>query len=139
MVMEPMAETSVGVREGVEREKFRGGVKRLGGVKRKREDDGGVGAEGKGLGEERERKKKKVRGQKGPNPLSVKKPKKVDKAINGVEAVPKRTDLEDAPREGESEQGKEGVGQKRKRRRKHKSGGVDGGSQQDDGGSDLNS
>ena len=140
MVMEPMAETSVGVREGVEREKFRGGVKRLAGVKRKREDAGEPGdGERKGSGEEGERKKRKVRGSKGPNPLSVKKPKKADKGAIGVGNVLTRTDTEDAPQEEEGEQGEEGIGQKRKRRRKHKAGGMDSGTQREGGGDELDS
>ncbi|KAL9634839.1 MAG: hypothetical protein Q9164_003837 [Protoblastenia rupestris] len=85
MVMEPMAEGSTAVREGVERGKFRSGLRGRTAVqpgKRKREEevrdqDNGAGVEGG----EREKKTKKVQGAKGPNPLSVKKPKKeMDKA-----------------------------------------------------------
>lgn len=90
MVMEPMAEGSAGVREGVEREKFRSGIRgRVAGLgKRKRGDEEGSDVEGgKGDGqsrddtavggEEKAAKKKRVKGPKGPNPLSVKKAKKV--------------------------------------------------------------
>ena len=86
MIMEPMAESSVNVREGIEQGKFRTGLRgRVSGMgaKRKREDEGS-GAEGREAkvagdeeeAEERPTKKKKVRGPKGPNPLSMKKPKK---------------------------------------------------------------
>ena len=92
MIMEPMAESSVSVREAIERGKFRTGLRGRefgGGAKRKREKEeegsDAVGnkartTEGADLGEERALKKKKMRGLKGPNPLSVKKPKieKVD-------------------------------------------------------------
>ena len=89
MVMEPMAEGSIGVREGVERGKFRAGLKgrNISGVKRKREAEDEVDTDtvaGSGdappLGGddkvEKVVKKRKARGPKGPNPLSVKKPKK---------------------------------------------------------------
>lgn len=89
MVMEPMAEGSVGVREGVERGKFRAGLKgrNPGGVKRKRDaedevDKGKVtpsqdrAPPGGEDSVERVVKKRKARGPKGPNPLSMKKAKK---------------------------------------------------------------
>ena len=70
----------------MEREKFRSGLKTRGtglvGKRKRDEDDGGaVGGESQEVeriieGDERARKKKKVKGPKGPNPLSVKKPKK---------------------------------------------------------------
>ncbi|KAL9598922.1 MAG: hypothetical protein Q9219_004188 [cf. Caloplaca sp. 3 TL-2023] len=91
MILEPMAESTVGVKEGIEREKFRTGLRaRVG--KRKRDSEEGRGAEnenenedqtegiiadGEGrAGEEKATKSKKTRGPKGPNPLSVKKSKK---------------------------------------------------------------
>lgn len=89
MVMEPMAESSVGVREGMERGKFRSGLRAKGhavGSKRKRENS--IDAEpvdaqdGSGVNDANSsdgqpvRKKKKLRGPKGPNPLSIKKSKK---------------------------------------------------------------
>ena len=87
MVMEPMAVSSVGVREGLERGKFRMGLRGKGqavSLKRKREDSSEEGdAENSkilngdnGAAEEKAPKKKKIRGPKGPNPLSVKKPRK---------------------------------------------------------------
>lgn len=86
MVMEPMAAGSVNVREGMEREKFRSGLKTRGtgvvGKRKRSEDDGGpIAGEDDGSksiteGDERVGKKKRMKGPKGPNPLSVKKPKK---------------------------------------------------------------
>ena len=87
MVMEPMAEGSVGVRDGIERSKFRSGLRGKGSLslgKRKRGEDEGSDVsvtEGKqvnsgGRGDEKAAIKKKMKGPKGPNPLSVKKPKR---------------------------------------------------------------
>ena len=86
MVMEPMAAGSVHAREGIEREKFRSGLKTRGtGVlgKRKLNEDGkvpvaGESQEAKSIaeGDERAGKKRRTKGPKGPNPLSVKKSKK---------------------------------------------------------------
>lgn len=87
MIMEPMAQGSVGAREGIEREKFKSGLKSrpstLGKRKRDDEEDSESGSPIVGNGmperagrEEKEIKKRKSRGPKGPNPLSVKKPKK---------------------------------------------------------------
>lgn len=81
MVMEPMADSSVGVREGIEREKLRKGLRANGhaaGVKRKRSehsdvDVGDMQDSGSHEPEEGKALKKKMRGPKGPNPLSVKK------------------------------------------------------------------
>ena len=87
--MEPMADGSVSVKQGIDRGKFRTGLrdKEAEARKRKREDDSGQGnAESvdkvTALSDEQEEgvegpvKKKRIRGPKGPNPLSVKKPKK---------------------------------------------------------------
>ena len=86
MVMEPMAAGSVNAREGMEKEKFRNGLKTRGtglvGKRKRNENDGDAiareGQEAKSVteGGERAEKKRKVKGPKGPNPLSVKKPKK---------------------------------------------------------------
>ncbi len=85
MVMEPMSEGSIGVRENTEKEKFRQGLRgRVAGLgKRKRSDEDREdvpdidGAERGAIvdGEERNMKKQRTRGLKGPNPLSVKKSK----------------------------------------------------------------
>lgn len=89
MVMEPMADGSVSVKQGIDRGKFRMGLrdKKAEIRKRKREEDishenGEPADTPTALNEEREGgmegtiKKKRIRGPKGPNPLSVKKPKK---------------------------------------------------------------
>ncbi|KAL2059301.1 hypothetical protein ABVK25_000593 [Lepraria finkii] len=87
MVMEPMAEGSMGVREDIERSKFSSGLRGRGAGllgKRKRGED-----EGPDVHVRKDKpvtsipevdktavKKKKAKGPKGPNPLSVKKAKK---------------------------------------------------------------
>lgn len=84
MVMEPMSEGSAGVREGTEREKFRSGIRgRLGGLKRKRDDEelDGPNTNERVEGKASEKSenlalRRKTRGPKGPNPLSVKKAKR---------------------------------------------------------------
>ena len=87
MVMEPMAESTVGAREGLERSKFRSGLRGRGAVllgKRKRETediDSHVDLAKESVSAEEitglTPKKKRTRGPKGPNPLAVKKSKKV--------------------------------------------------------------
>lgn len=148
MVMEPMADSSEGVREGMERGKFRSGLRSkrdsTGVSKRKRDDDGdGASVDGRMVsGEadgERVAKKKRIRGPKGPNPLSVKKAKakKVTDTptqaaretdvvkVAGIEA-PTHTqpdpvvDIVVAPSHEAQE-----APSKRKRKRKHKSGGLE--------------
>ncbi|KAL8865099.1 MAG: hypothetical protein Q9174_007071, partial [Haloplaca sp. 1 TL-2023] len=145
MVLEPMAEGSIGVKVGAERDKFRTGL-RAKGTKRKRvgEDDvapgdestgGGVARDGSNVdggkdAEEPAKKKKKARGQKGPNPLSVKKPKK-EKEDAESEHVADRAPSGILPGEGledgvdiieEDSEGAQAPSGKRKRRRKHKPG-----------------
>lgn len=134
MVMEPMAEGSVGVREGVEREKFRAGLKgRVGKRKRGDDDEGREGDHSMAHGETAETKKKRVRGPKGPNPLSVKKAKKVkmeeppmgDNEQDAREVVTPNANEERTTavavdiREGPSDES-QNLPTKRKRRRKHK-------------------
>ena len=96
MIMEPMAERSIGVREGLERSKFRSGLKArgMGSLgKRKRADEGSdLDAEREKeasdvveTGENAVEKKKKVKGPKGPNPLAMKKSKKVTPANESSE------------------------------------------------------
>ena len=85
MVMEPMSGGSIGVRESAEKEKFRQGLRgrAAGSGKRKRDEEGSEGGgggkdEGNAVavnGEGGGSKKKRKRGPKGPNPLSVRKPK----------------------------------------------------------------
>ena len=96
MVMEPMAEGSVGVRDGIERSKFRSGLRGKGSLllgKRKRgeDEDSDVNeTEGKEAnsgvgGDEKAAIKKKTKRPKGPNPLSVKKPKREASSIPRTE------------------------------------------------------
>jgi len=144
MVMEPMSEGSVGVREGVERGKLRGGVRGKGvGVgdeggmgKRKRGEEGWGENEVEEGKEEGERKKRRVRGPKGPNPLSVKKPKRKGEGEGGREKVGKLSEDTTASR-GDERPGevkerrdmdgadggelRDSAGTKKKRKRKHKS------------------
>ncbi len=147
MVMEPMAAGSVSAREGMEREKFRSGLKTRGtglvGKRKRNEDEGdlvaGEDQEAKSIteGDERAGKRKKTKGPKGPNPLSVKKPKKAtvgdqqeesgregrpDEALgysnageSNVEKNVSAVDILDGPRN--KTQDREA---KRKRKRKHK-------------------
>ena len=91
MIMEPMAGTTAITREREEKAKFRAGIKtKGGGEKRKREDE--LGAKegvvvGAGQGEPPVKKKKKEWGKKGPNPLSVKKPKKKEVRVTEAHLV----------------------------------------------------
>ena len=128
MVMEPMADSSIGVKEGMERGKLRGGLKGKA-EKRKREDeekgaDNVNGAGSGSKGEEGERKKKRPWGLKGPNPLSVKKPKKErprsDTIVNGDREAD-QTLKNNVTRESILEE-TQNPPAKKKRRRKHKSG-----------------
>lgn len=110
MIMEPMADASVQLREHDEISKFRAGLKGRGSgsLKRKREEDvdGGSVPEAK--------KKSKAPGPKGPNPLSMMKSKR------------KKTDESARPKDPEIGQDagqKDGDGEdqvKKKRKRKHK-------------------
>ena len=95
MIMEPMADSSIGVREGLERSKFRSGLKARGTGslgKRKRGDEishSDVAREEAGdvaeNGENSVEKKKKIKGPKGPNPLAVRKSKKATPANENSE------------------------------------------------------
>jgi U3 small nucleolar RNA-associated protein 23 len=132
MIMEPMAGATSENRDREERGKFRTGLKRGGGgLKRKREDhdDGEEGGAGTGTGasdgeaqaEASKPKNKTVKGPKGPNPLSVKKPKK--KSTQEGDTTRHSGSKREAPGEGPMEQRDAGSGAKRKRIRKHKSAG----------------
>lgn len=152
MILEPMAERTVGVKEGIEREKFRTGLRAKPG-KRKREPEGEdededelarerleheeaefVDGEDKENGEKTV-KKKKSRGPKGPNPLSIKKAKKEKPRTEGAlkdTALPALADGETTDRPDNemtvierTADGAESSMGKRKRRRKHKSGQLD--------------
>ena len=122
MVMEPMGRGSEMAKEGVEREKLREGIVVRGGRKRKQERD-----EEQGEGGEREVKKRKVRGLKGPNPLSVMKPKKrmgegpVVRKLEG-EGEGGGGEIVQAVTEGSTAGGEQTLLVKKKRKRKHKAG-----------------
>ncbi|KKZ62170.1 hypothetical protein EMCG_03308 [[Emmonsia] crescens] len=133
MILEPLSNSSEGVREGVERGKLRTGVTKTVAGKRKR-DDGEEGEEG--LEEDRSAatKEKKPKKVKGPNPLSMKKPKNKakpssggggsgegneDKRLAEVEQQPAH-DSKDGNTKEPSNGGGESTG-KTKRKRRHKS------------------
>ena len=80
-----MADSSKDVRLGVEKEKLRAGIKAKP-QKRKRSDveEADKPAAADGQDQEGERKRRKTKGPKGPNPLSVKKPKKKELVNLGV-------------------------------------------------------
>ncbi|KAL8967614.1 MAG: hypothetical protein Q9197_005340 [Variospora fuerteventurae] len=142
MIMEPMAETTIGVKEGMEREKFRTGLRGRP-TKRKRDhdedkqagnDDHSNKEDGDDAGgDEKAKKRSKARGPKGPNPLSVKKPRKEGLGPHGsdsaIAALPLKEPedtvqmvddiIEHKPESGQSPPGK------RKRKRKHKPGKLD--------------
>ncbi|KAL8732683.1 MAG: hypothetical protein Q9166_002659 [cf. Caloplaca sp. 2 TL-2023] len=145
MVLEPMAERTVGVKEGIEREKFRTGLRgKPGKRKREPEDDPEAaedGQEGKGdlvNGEDKENtempvKKRKARGPKGPNPLSVKKAKKEKVKVGEVDVensvltggelgVELKIEASIIDRAADGAPAPSG---KRKRKRKHKPGQLD--------------
>ncbi len=131
MIMEPMTSATEDLRSREERDKFRAGLKgkrgAAAGVKRKRDDEDEAGEAGESRGgppsagddAPQKDKTKKTRGPKGPNPLSVKKPKKAAAVqTNGV-----RSSQEESDRPGDARaQPAEGLesGVKRKRKRKHK-------------------
>lgn len=141
MIMEPMADSSLGAREGFEKGKFRTGIRGKGpnaGQKRKRDSsDGSEGEdnddpgptpveESAGSGEV-PAKKKKAKGLKGPNPLSIKKSQK-DKPAKESNIPESRSQDEEGQSATDTPNiieaiDQEGGGQalKRKRKRKHKS------------------
>lgn len=150
MVMEPMAEASLSAREGFEKGKFRAGIRgnhQGVGMKRKREDrssddeiendktqgdkESDTTAELNGA----QKKRKKTRGPKGPNPLSVKKSRKIEEkppasskdgaqmtlAVKDADSDPVAVD--DVPNiieHSRNESQAVSAERKRKRKRKHK-------------------
>ncbi|OOQ91658.1 rRNA processing protein [Penicillium brasilianum] len=109
MVLEPLSTPSENVREGVEMDKFRVGLPEP----QPKTDEAAEGAA-----------KKKIPGLKkarGPNPLSVKKPKK-RAAESGPAKTPRKNDGTGAPNEngaGDGPDGEEAGAPKTKRRRRH--------------------
>ena len=140
MVLEPMSRPSEGVRDGYEQGKFRVGLdadSALG--KRKRGDN----ADADGGAEKKDSKKKKSVKAKGPNPLSMKKPKKrEDSAADKKKQVRKDEEPKDAGNgetAGDAPEPKEGDSNtpKPKRRRRHnkaKGEGGDAGGEPSNGG-----
>jgi U3 small nucleolar RNA-associated protein 23 len=126
MIMEPMAEATEQVKDREEREKFRAGLKskrrdQVGdqvGVKRKRDlgDENGC-KRGTSERDEDDGKhgvyKKRKRGPKGPNPLSLKKPKKrlADQAQGTSHEINGHGDTGKQPEQG----------LRKRRKRKHRS------------------
>lgn len=121
MILEPMSAPSEGIRDGVEQDKFRVGLNDP--------------EKGKSAGEDREkRKKREVKKAKGPNPLSVKKPKKRDADAPSKEKREKAVEGGDYKRDGDEKPAEDGEGApKAKRRRRHHKG-----AKQDDAGDEDN-
>lgn len=142
--MEPMAESSLGAREGFEKGKFRAGIRNRGaniGQKRKRAEDESSDEE---IGNEQGREtagddakvdgtssaeKKKSKGPKGPNPLSVKKSQKEKAAktrgtLGALEEEPMEEQIRPVDDVANIVEPIEGQGAdlvaKRKRKRKHR-------------------
>ncbi|KAL8729678.1 MAG: hypothetical protein Q9181_004921 [Wetmoreana brouardii] len=144
MILEPMAEGSVGVKEGTERDKFRTGLRGRAGKRKRDEDEQPMdniaagdhevaGVERSEDGDEPVKKKKRARGPKGPNPLSVKKSKREREKPEEIYEVTSPADPEDSgdghnnetsiiERDPDRTQAPSG---KRKRKRKHKPGKLD--------------
>ena len=125
MVMEPMADTSAGVKEGMERGKLREGIKSKGN-KRKRdivEEEETTAKKGVHADEGVEPKKRKIKGIKGPNPLSVKKPKR--QLVKADEVASTKQDLIGISKDGiiiqEASNDMQNSADRKKRRRKHRS------------------
>ena len=132
MIMEPMAEKTVGARKREERGKFREGIKRgSGALKRKNEDHHREEEDGRSVDEQIRKRRKVAKGPKGPNPLAVKKSKKrVDEeGFSSVSTLKEcTTEKGDEVANGRQADGLEAATeQKRKRKRKHKSGNDGGG------------
>ncbi|KAI4163805.1 MAG: hypothetical protein LQ342_002578 [Letrouitia transgressa] len=148
MVLEPMAEGSLEVREASERGKFKTGLRgKAVGAGNKRKRDGGAEGDleqrdGNGIAgndiEREQRPKKKIRGPKGPNPLSVKKSKKT-KEVNMDPSTPpvaERLAVKVDPVSNRDMEGRVHIvegpldesrdsSSKRKRKRKHRPGALD--------------
>ena len=142
MILEPMASKSAQVREREEKYKIRSGLKSGRGVtsiKRLREEQEVANAAEDGGDGPPPKKKSKVKGVKGPNPLSVKKPKSgssrtTPKSTDGADGrplipdmseqdlgdVPRQSGLDDPKVESQSTDGVTEGPRKRKRKRKHK-------------------
>ncbi|KAJ5717914.1 hypothetical protein N7488_003560 [Penicillium malachiteum] len=121
MVLEPLSTQSENVRDGVEKGKFRAGLDEPGvGEKRKHDGEGPEGGE-----------RKKIPGlkkAKGPNPLSMKKPKKrTENAAGPKKDKPSPEGDNEAGVEADGPEGEESGASKPKRRRRHHKGGLSAG------------
>ncbi|KAG9188729.1 hypothetical protein G6011_07434 [Alternaria panax] len=138
VLMESMAEATEQHREREEKSKFKLGLKGQRkpdeAPKRKREDEGQAGEGDQSVGDqatgEVKPKAKKRKGPKGPNPLSMKKPKKEKTA---QPSATKKARPSTAEIDGDKQRGDREESAPRKRRRKHKSK-AEGGSDAPDGG-----
>jgi U3 small nucleolar RNA-associated protein 23 len=124
MIMEPMADATVGNREREERSKFRDGLKSRGSGSLKRaRDDGDEAEEEQGsIQNDISKMSKKRKGLKEPNPLSVKKPKKKQQGEDSKPAVSEAKEMDNGV--GGLDHATSGGSDpniKRKRKRKHKS------------------
>ncbi|KAH7123764.1 rRNA-processing protein UTP23 [Dendryphion nanum] len=137
VILEPISATTEAARNQEERAKFKAGIKggrdaHAGGKRKRNEEDESAdengnstqdqpdgSIEGQATGDTRplQKKKKRSRGPKQPNPLSVKRAKKVVTQHPEKSRVTKTRS--DPPVEDPSHDGEEGT--KRKRKRKHKS------------------
>ncbi|KAI5307392.1 hypothetical protein KEM56_002399 [Ascosphaera pollenicola] len=121
MILEPLSGGSERIRENIEREKFREGIKAPEAVvgKRKRDE----------TGEKQPSSKPAKKKNKGPNPLSVKKPKKKDNDTQNQKNTEPSDEPKDEKEKNEGRDGEEGdaatrlakSGEKNKRKRRHKS------------------
>lgn len=127
LIMEPMAQGSIDAQEREERGKFRAGIKGRRELKRKRDEDANdreeSTTEGKenALEEQDVLRTKKKKGPKGPNPLSMLKPKKRAVTENGQKKESNVTNNGPPVNHGSPSDGA-GEQPKKKRKRKHKSG-----------------
>lgn len=132
MVLEPLSTQSEGVRDGFEKGKFRAGLNDTNLGKRKRDGTESGAGDGAGPGTaaapdaEKTKKKRKDKKVKGPNPLSVKKPKKREQPASGAKKEPRkepRTETGQETGQEESSEKKDGeaVSKPKRRRRHHKS------------------
>ena len=121
MILEPMSERSEAVRNGVERGKFKADVV-TGKRKRGPEDDDGAPSVSASSDA---KAAKKIKGPKGPNPLSVKKPKKREAGAVGSkpstekkEGAAVSTSASKGKTEGQGNEGEQTTKTRRKRRHK---------------------
>ena len=151
MVMEPMAEASLGAREGFEKGKFRAGIRGktpATSLKRKRRDESNGSERDEAQGNdasdrvaelsEAQKRRKKSRGPKGPNPLSVQKPRRAKEStqVNAKEETHTNLEIKDANEKSSTIQDVPNIIErsrdqdhdspaKRKRKRKHKIKGLE--------------